>query len=192
MDQTLDTERERQQVDLWTALASMKKTIFSWPDWLAQNAPSNPDSSLRSHETDQFVLTSLLADDSGAAIEGLQLRVVVWKYRPQEDATALLLVEDEGWTVISRIDCWPNAPHPNKHWKRLKEPAEIPGTHAHCCEDNAKLGRKAFKPYENLPSARAVDSEPQSFRDMMRLVEVYFNIDGAATLPPPDWQGSLF
>jgi hypothetical protein len=183
-----DTPREREQVSRWVELANVKKQIFDWPDWVL-HTPRTGDGH---QSTDQFVLTVLLSDESGAAIEGLQLRIVVWRDRPNEDATALLIVEDgDGWTTISRLDCWPISPHENKFWRHLKEPPQVDGSHVHGCASNARFGRRAFKPYENLPSAMGVDSEPHSFRDMMRLVERLFNISGAAELPAPDWQQRL-
>ena len=169
----------------------MKKHIFGWPDWQLQSSRQRKTGEQPS-STDQFTLAVLLCDEAGASIEGLELRLVAWRDRPHEDATALLQVEDDGWVAISRLDCWPPSPHVNKYWRKLGQASQIEGTHVHRCADNARLGRRAFKPHENLPSAVAVDSTPHSFRDMMELVEFHFNVDGAAQLPPPDWQGRLF
>lgn len=190
LENSSDTPRQREQVERWVALAEMQKFIFDWPDWQLQSSRQRKAGE-GSNQTDQFVMTALLSDEAGVSLEGLELRIFAWRDRPHEDATALLQVEDDGWTTIARLDCWPNSPHENKFWKKLNQEPQVCGTHVHLCTDNARLGRSAFKPYENLPSAIATDGEPNSFRDMMRLVETYFKIDGASNLPPPDWQGRL-
>jgi hypothetical protein len=190
LDGSSDTPRERSQLARWVELATQKKQIFDWPSWQLQSARQRKAGEVPSG-TDQFTLAVLLSDETGVSIEGLELRIIVWRDRPHDDATALLQVEDGSWMTISRLDCWPNSPHINTYWKRLQQPPQIEGSHVHRCEDNARLGRRAFNPFANLPSAMPVDSSPQSFRDMMVLVENYFNVDGASKLPPPDWQGRL-
>lgn len=191
MEDTGDTARERAQVERWVQLAAMKKQIFGWPDWQLSSPRQRKAGEVATH-ADQFFLSVLLCNESGASIEGLELRIVVWRDRPNEDATALLQTEDDGWLAICRLDCWPPSPHENKDWRRLGCAPHIEDSHVHLCVDNAKLGRKAFKPHQNLPVAVPVNETPHSWRDMMGLVEYYFNVDGAAQLPPPDWQGRLF
>ncbi|RWC32342.1 hypothetical protein [Mesorhizobium sp.] len=190
MDASDDSPRDQLLVENWVAIAGMPKAIFGWPDWQT-TSPRQRKIGQEAGESDQLVLSSLLLDDSGATLEGVELRIVVWRDRPLEDATALLQVENDGWMPISRLDCWPYSPHTNRYWRRLHQIPIVDGSHIHRTEDNARLGRKAFTASENLPSAVVVDSEPQSFRDMLRMVEFYFNIDGACDLPPPQWQERL-
>lgn len=190
MDASDDTPREREQVAQWVRLAKMEKHIFGWPTWQL-HSPRQSKAGEVPNRADQFVLSALLTDGAGVSIEGLELRMVAWRDRPQEDATALLQVAGDGWTAISRLDCWPTAPHVNTFWRKLRQTPNVERSHVHLCEDNARLGRRAFKPLGNLPSAVEVDTSPHSFRDMVRLVERYFNINGASAIEPPDWQGRL-
>jgi hypothetical protein len=190
MDASDDSPRDRALVENWVAIAEMPKAIFGWPDWQT-TSPRQRKIGEGAGESDQLVLASLLIDGSGVSLEGVELRIVVWRDRPIEDATALLQVENDGWMPISRLDCWPYSPHTNRYWKRLHQAPIVEGSHIHRTQDNARLGRKAFTASENLPSAVSVDGEPQSFRDMLRLVKLYFNIDGACDLPPPQWQERL-
>jgi hypothetical protein len=188
MDASGDSPRDQALVSNWVGIAKMPKAIFGWPSWEISSSNRKTDGA---NESDQMVLTALLADQNGAGLEGVELRIVVWRNRSMEDVTALLQIENDGWIPIARLDSWPYSPHTNRHWKQLKQMPTVEGSHVHHCWDNAKLGRKAFGPYQNLPSAVPVDSEPNSFRDMLKLVEVHFNIVGASKLPAPEWQERL-
>ena len=66
----------------------------------------------------------------------------------------------------------------------------IEGHHVHRYADNAKIGRKAFAPYGNLPVAWPLEPIP-SFREFLRIVSREFHIDGVETFQSPDWSSLI-
>lgn len=131
-------------------------------------------------------------DDSGAAIEGAEIVLMMWRNRPLEDMTAILHTSHEGkFVCVARVDARPDKPHINAFWRRFQCPPEINGSHRHPFAQNATFGRKAFDPYANLPVAYPLDSEPEHLRDFLHVVEQAFKVDGLVNLPPPPTQGSM-
>lgn len=132
-----------------------------------------------------------LADEHGIGLEGVNLRLTAWPYRPQQDVTATLEVPGgRNFVVIGRIDAWPPDPHMNARARGHPAcghlPLKIDGSHVHRFADNAALGREAFGA-ANLPLAAPVNGRLQSFRDFLRICGEEFNIDGLDQLDPPDW-----
>ncbi|GJD73111.1 hypothetical protein CFIICLFH_1336 [Methylobacterium goesingense] len=184
----------------WASLLNESKGVFNWPDWQTPRvfvegkraAAKAGRSRFVSHETERCRLHVQLMDKSGASIEGAEVCLMMWRYRPMEDMSAILSVAYEGKSVcICRVDVRPAAPHINKHWRRFGGPSEINGSHVHQFSDNATLGRKAFDPFGNLPQAVPLHTEPDHLRDFLQVVERAFNVDGLTTLHPPPTQESL-
>jgi len=78
-----------------------------------------------------------------------------------------------------------------KHSALSHLPAKIDGSHVHRFADNARFGRIAFAPHDNLPVAAPLLDELISFRDFVRIVGAEFNIQGTDAISPPDWQSML-
>lgn len=131
-------------------------------------------------------------DESGAALEGAEVVLMMWRHRPLVDMTALLHVSHGGkFVCVSRVDACPEKPHINVLWRRFGCPPEIAGSHHHPFAQNASIGRKAFDPFGNLPVAYPLESEPEHLRDFLQVVEQAFKVEGLRILPPPPTQGSL-
>jgi hypothetical protein len=184
----------------WGALAEGAKTLFSWPDWQSRRVYRESKKSaqvagrlpFQSRETERYQLHVLLADTSGASIEGAALRIMVWRHRPMQDMTATLEATHQMKPVcLARLDVAPSGVHINRFWRRFKCPPTIEGSHFHPFEQNALVGRSAFDPSENLPVAVPVDPEPQSFRDFVKVIGSVFNISETEKLPTPPAQESM-
>ncbi|MEF2558485.1 hypothetical protein VQ044_19860, partial [Aurantimonas sp. C2-5-R2] len=187
------------RLEHWCSLESEPKTLFGYPEWLlrpiVRTKPKKGRPGPRpfnSVQAQRMELPIVLADTAGVTIEGLRIRISAWENRQMDDITATLeCLAPEQWVCISRVDFLPPAPHGNKHWKRYRLDPEVFGSHLHACADNARIGGSAFTPEENLPNAVPLVSEPQSFRDICRMLEEVWNVDGLLTLPSPDWKGGL-
>ena len=184
----------------WASLALRPKALFSWPDWQTPSvfveskaaATRAGRSRFMSHEAERCRLHVQLMDESGAALEGMELLLMMWRNRPLIDMTAALNILHEGkFICIARIDARPEKPHTNIFWRRFGCPPEIAASHHHPFAQNASIGRKAFDPYKNLPVAYPLDTEPEHLRDFLQVVEQAFKIEGLVNLPPPPTQGSL-
>lgn len=187
--------------DVWREAAEKPKVIFDWPSWEAnevvrlskKQAGSLGHKPFRSSDAERLSLLAQLADVNGPSIEGLRLRLEAWANRPMCDLTATLeLLDGAQWVCLSRVDVAPYGPHSNKDWRTLGIPPDITGSHFHAFSDNVKLGKGAFAPTGNLPAARPLGREPDSFREFVVVVGQIFNIDGSADLPCPEWQKGLF
>lgn len=182
-------------VQAWVGMVDGKKALFGYPAWdeLSPHAPRKIDGKaplplFASRQAIQLEMKILLMDANDATIEGARLRFRVWVDRPMDDITLTFEALDrDGWHCISRIDVAPPGSHPNKHWRRLSLEPMVEGSHIHRCKENARLGGIAFTAQENLPAAVALEAEPQSFRDICRVAEIEWNIDGLSNLEPPFW-----
>lgn len=185
---------EVRTLEEWERLHDIPKSIFGWPDWRTLPPKRSRDAAipLESQLATREVLLVTLADGLMNVLEDLQLRIMVWKGRPDFDVTATLEAEANGWTCISRMDFWPPTPHRNEFWRKLGQSPVIEGCHHHRFHDNHRLGIGAFKPSGNLPSAIQFDADPSSFRDILALIERHWNIDGASQLALPQGQGRLW
>lgn len=188
------------KLEAWQAIVVAPKSLFGWPSW--SEGPMYRESRKQAAEAGRLPLFSDLAlrsemiitvsDSSDIAMEDVRIRIVVWRNRPMEDVTATFEIHDSvRWVCVSRVDVAPPAPHTNRYWRQYHLPPEINGSHIHTCEDNARIGADAFVPVGNLPNARALDTEPQSFREICAAIGMHFNISGLGDLPAPDWNGSL-
>jgi hypothetical protein len=129
---------------------------------------------------------------SGASLEGVEVVILMWRYRQMEDMTALFNVSYESKPVcISRVDVRPASPHANAFWRQFKCPPQIDGSHVHPYAQNMALKSKAFDPKGNLPVAFPLSEEPQHLKDFLRAAELAFNVEGLTMLPPPPTHGSL-
>lgn len=147
---------------------------------------------MKSKAAEQIQLLVQLEDEHGVVLEGVRLRLTAWADQPMVDIVAIFeILSSERWMCASRVDFVPQAPHSNKHWRKLRLPADVNGSHIHSFEDNAKLGRLAFTASENLPAARPLGEEPNSLRDIFRVVGEAFKIEKLNALPMPEWNGSL-
>lgn len=188
------------KLEAWQTIVAEPKNIFGWPAWSdgamyresrkqatdAGRLPLISDMASRS----EMIIT--VSDSNDIALEDVRIRIGVWRNRPMEDVTATFEINDAvRWVCVSRIDFAPTAPHTNRHWRRFHLSPEINGSHIHTCEDNARIGADAFVPASNLPNARALDKEPQSFREIWAVIGAHFNISGLDDLPAPEWNGSL-
>lgn len=184
----------------WQRLVALRKTVFSWPSWV--DASMYRESRKQATELGRLPLQSDLAarsemfinvaDEHQIAIEDVRIRLLVWKNRPMEDITATFEIHDAvRWICVSRIDFVPPSGHANKFWRKYGLDPEVNTSHIHSCEDNVKLGAEAFAPLGNLPNARALDKEPESFKELCRLVGEHFNITDLQDLPAPDWNWRL-
>lgn len=183
----------------WCDLLQDQKSLFGWPSWndievTRESRKAATEAGRLPFQSDMAARTELLAslaDENEVAIEDCRVRLAIWKHRPLEDITATFEVfSDERWTCISRIDFLPVSPHPNRYWRKFGLEPEVKGSHIHGCEDNARLGMEAFAPIGNLPNARGLDKEPQSFRDICRSIEDLFVISGFE-VTTPEWNWSL-
>lgn len=185
----------------WSRIAERQKTIFDWSEWsdVVQPLPNSlppkrEELNTRAAETTDLILQ--LAHDQGVSIEGARLRIKAFAYRREHELTATLEVAGgRNRVTISRVDAWPSAPHRNykarQHGALRHLPPMVDGHHVHRFKDNAKLGRSAFLPTENLPAAVLVDERLVSFRDFLRVVASEFGIaadDIDKIQPPPTWQ----
>lgn len=188
----------------WRQIVERKKTIIGWPEW--SDAPAlqsgvkvkTPHDDVHTASTEETEVLFLLADEAGAPLEGVRLRLTAWAFRRHRDVTATLeVVGGRSFVTISRVDAWPSDPHHNSY-KALKKPGlkgfqgEILGCHVHRFDDNVKYGAEAFGagPEGNLPVAEAFPNGLQSFRDFLRSVGSEFNIGGLEEFPgPSSWQG---
>lgn len=185
----------------WEQLVSQPLSIVGWTAaWSPINmarlnksqASRLKQKQFRSTEAQQIELLNVLGDASCTSIEGLRLRVQAWQTRPMVDVTATLeLVRGHDSVCLSRVDMAPTSPHVNLHWRQFRVPPEITGSHHHPFDLNARLGRQAFAPNDNLPLAMPLESEPASFHEFAVLVQNVFGIDGVADLPRPAWNRSL-
>lgn len=179
------------RLNRWQSLHDSPKTIFGWPDWRDLKKPKN-DGSLLSNIAQRASLQVSLADQDGLNLEDIQLRITIWKGRPNEDVTCTLEASDNNWTCISRMDFWSNSPHINPDWRTVPNlPPKVGDTHYHRFKENKIIGTESFKPNGNLRAAINFDTEPRSFRDILRLIEDEWNITDAANLPLPERQGGL-
>lgn len=179
------------RLERWQALHDQDKTVFGWPDWRDLKQPKN-DGPLLSHIAQRSQLLVSLGDHNCINIEDLQLRITIWKGQPDNDVTCTLEAADNNWTCISRMDFWSPSPHMNADWRAIKDlPPQVGETHYHRFKENRAIGIHSFKPIGNLRAAINFDTEPQSFRDILRLIEAEWNITGATDLPLPEKQGGL-
>lgn len=182
---------DKERLDRWEALHDQPKSIFGWPGWRDVKKPKS-DGPLLSHIAQRTSLLVSLCDQNGVNLEGLQLRITIWKGRPNEDVTCTLEASDNNWTCISRMDFWSNSPHMNADWRSITDlPPQVGETHYHRFKENKAIGSHSFKPIGNLRAAINFDAEPRSFRDILRLIENEWNIAGATDLPLPERQGGL-
>jgi hypothetical protein len=187
--------------DEWHKIAEQSKKIFDWSEWSDVAQPTFKTASpkreaLNTNMGEKTDLIRQLADNQGVSILGAQLRINAFAYRREFELTATLeATGGRNGVTIARVDAWPSAPHSNykarKHGALRHLPRLIHGHHAHRFPDNAKLGRKAFTPSENLPAAVAIDGRLTSFRDFLSVVASEFGIDADdmdAIQPPPTWE----
>jgi len=189
-----------EKLEKWRYLVEQHKTIFGWPSWRTQKIVRETPTSamaagrqrLNSAVAERTELLLQVMDENDISIEIVRIRIQAWTQRPMEDITATFeVLHQERWVCISRIDFSPPTPHPNIHWRKYRLPPEVNGSHIHLYADNAKIGDEAFKPAANLPNASPLESEPKSFRDVVKEIERHFHISGLGELPPPDWNGRL-
>ncbi|MEC5322760.1 hypothetical protein [Aurantimonas sp. A3-2-R12] len=193
-----DSSAERARLSGWCELEARRKILFGYPHWIPQPVTKPPKPKhgqpkpFKSVQAKRTVLLVTLSDETGTTIEGLRLRVTAWENRKMADITATLeVLEVEQWVCISRVDFLPPAPHGNKFWRRFQLAPEISGSHIHFCRDNARIGALAFSKAENLPNAAPIETEPQSFRDICRMLERSWNVDGLVGVKAPDWDGGF-
>ncbi|MEN5248479.1 hypothetical protein [Brucella pseudintermedia] len=178
-------------LEKWQRLHDIPKDIFGWPDWRELRQPKS-SGLLRSQVAQRSTLLISLSDKEGINLENIQARITIWKERPNEDVTCTLEAADNNWTCISRMDFWSNSPHTNLDWKSVNGlPPRVGDTHYHRFKENKAIGSSSFKPNGNLRAAIEFDIEPKSFRDILRLIETEWNIEGASDLPLPGKQGGL-
>jgi hypothetical protein len=188
------------KLDAWRAIVAAPKNLFYWPFW--SEGPMYRESRRQAVEAGRLPLVSNIAsrsemlinvsDNNDIALEDVRLRIAVWNNRPMEDVTSTFEIYDSvRWVCVSRIDLNPATPHPNRYWRRFGLPPEINGSHIHGCEDNVRIGPDAFLATGNLPNARALDREPQSFKEICVMVGEHFNVSGLQDLTAPDWNRSL-
>ncbi|MDR9758812.1 hypothetical protein RJJ37_04050 [Rhizobium redzepovicii] len=186
--------------EIWQQIILSPKSVFNWPSWVdgsmyresRRQAKVSGRLPLISDLAARLEMIISLANSDDIALEDVRIRLMVWKNRPMEDVTATFEIYDiVRWACASRIDFVPVSPHPNKHWRKYALEPEVNGSHIHTCEDNAKIGPDAFAPVGNLPNARGLDREPQSFKDVCQQVGQLFNVTGLQDLPPPDWNWSM-
>lgn len=190
--------------DLWHEIAMIDKELMTWPSWSdvqrplppSANRPIEEHGKIRTTAGENTRVVFPLARVGGPGIEGARLRLTAKPFRRNEEVTATLEVSGgRNGVTIARIDAWPLDPHGNinrEHRKMLGIPQLIPGSHVHRFEDNARIGVEAFSPQSNLPVARELDRDIQSFRQFLALVEAEFRITGLSAFPAPDgWEGLL-
>jgi hypothetical protein len=191
-------------LEFWREVATVEKELVTWPTWSDVQRPPPPSSNRPIEERGKIRTTAgestrvvfPLARIGGLGLEGVRLRLTAKPFRRNDEVTATLEVSGgRNGVTIARIDAWPADPHGNinrDHRKILGIPALIRGSHVHRFEDNARLGVEAFSPQSNLPAARELDRDIQSFRQFLALVEAEFCITGLSDFPAPDgWEGLL-
>lgn len=189
-----------EKFDIWRGYLSQEKQLLDWPVWkpdrvvrerrkAAQVAGRQPLQSVSAERTQLLVQ---VMNTEGISIENVRVRIVAWTQRSMEDLTATFeVLYGQQWVCISRIDFAPPSPHTNMYWKKFGLPPIVKGSHIHPYEDNAKLGEAAFVPLGNLPIALPLEDELDSFRDILKAIEVHFRVTGLSELSPPAWTERL-
>jgi hypothetical protein len=174
----------------WRDIAAQRKTVEVWPQWtdppaLPSRKIGDARDDLRTVAGETIELLVPLSDENGVGLEGVNLRITAWPYRPHHDITATLEISGgRSYVTIARVDGWPADPHMKTRARGHPGcghiPREIEGHHVHRFQDNAKLGREAFGAGRdgNLPLAVPVNGSLKSFRDYLRVVGEEFNIEG--------------
>ncbi|VTZ27192.1 conserved hypothetical protein [Methylocella tundrae] len=165
----------------WNALVTSFKALESRPEWDRDAHPT---------------LLKFLAQLSigGVVIGGLELRGAASK--TVENRNVMFQLEHfpigKKRTPLFRIEYRPFRTHhnldfgpPELHW------LEIKGTHDHPFEFNFIEQENRMRS-GNLPVARPIDPDPNSFEDFLDLCSKRFNIANMGLIPPPKWQGDLF
>lgn len=169
--------------DAWRRVAEIEKELLQWPTWSSVAAQERADSTdeLSTSAADTVYVRIPLGETCGPGLEGVFLRLNALAYRREFNVTATLeFPGGRSWITIARVDGWPSAPHVNirarGHPALRRLPAMVEGHHVHRFADNARLGRSAFEPPQNLPVAVPVNESIQSFRDFLRIVAKEFHI----------------
>lgn len=189
--------------DHWRDVATVDKELMTWPNWSDVQLPPAPSTDRPIEEHGRIKTTAgdntrvvfPLAQTGGLGLEGVRLRITAKPFNRNQEVTATLEVPGgRNGVTIARIDAWPLDPHGNvnrEHRKMLNVPALIVGSHSHRFDDNARIGMDAFLPSWNLPIARELDRNIQSFRQFLAVVETEFRITGLSDFPAPDGWGGL-
>jgi hypothetical protein len=147
----------------WRHVAEIEKELLQWPVWSGVAPRERTDCSsddLSTSAADTVYVRIPLGEVGGLGLEGVFLRLTALAYRREFNVTATLEVPGRrSWITIARVDGWPPAPHANIQVRRHPAlrglRAMVEGHHVHRFADNARLGRKAFEPTQNLPRGGA-------------------------------------
>ena len=131
----------------------------------------------------------------GVTYEGLDFRGKAGGSNPNQQVMFQLDYKPIGFTVgpLCRFDWRPQYPHVNI----MKGPPDLKGrrfgfyeTHFHDFELNWLVKEKRMR-RDNLPIARPVEKDPETFEELTIVVERLFNIEGITDIPRPLWQPKL-
>jgi len=156
-----------------------KKTLTSAPQWKSDS---------RGH----FRLSMPLAIED-VVQEGLYLMGRAPEGTPGRDVSFMLCNGESraATVVIDRIDWNPSTSHTNRNvGPEVLRLLVIDGTHRHHLEDN--LTQMGELRTGNLPVARPVEEDLNSFGSLVAFAERAYNIDGLGYLAPPLWVEDLF
>jgi hypothetical protein len=156
--------------------------------WLERRPQWNAESSELRYEMEYELSIG------GTIIGGLSLRGKASKSTLARDVMFQLEVS-KGFrtkTPLARLDWKPFHNHDND---AIGPPelrlSHFTGTHYHCFylnyfEDSDKMRSG------NLPLAKEVQPEPESFDKILAFCEIMFNISNMRSIPIPNWDGDLF
>lgn len=166
-----------------------EKQMFTWPiseDWVDVRAERELFSTLQ--------LNLGLADEDGVSIGGLSL-VLSFDGQGGQNGGAVLRYCDRSNWHLGRFDFGAAESHSNRRALSMGcsgIPQLVRGAHCHPFGLNERLGIDAFRATSGCPpAATAIDDDPPSFRQRMRLVSQEFSIRGLEDIPPPPLQGDL-
>lgn len=117
------------------------------------------------------------------------LRCSCLKEQPDRNLMMQVEIEPVGQRriPIERFEWRPLAGHTNKVGPLELRFREFE-THIHLFNDNAEIGPDAFQPYRNLPVARPVEPDPNSFQEALAVCAERLKIVNATSIPEPHWQ----
>lgn len=131
----------------------------------------------------------------GVTFQGLELRAKAYGSDPNKEVTFQIEYHPVGVKIgaLSRFDWRPKSRHINKgvgpielHYRKF----ELYETHFHDFDLNW-LGHENRMRSGNLPVARPIDEDPNSFEELTILVENLFKVDGLKDISRPLWQLKL-
>lgn len=132
-------------------------------------------------------------DVNGATAEGSQLRIKVWRDRPDQAVCVLLLhaKPKEKYRPIWRIEWRPISPHtnPNKGPQHLRM-IQIQGSHHHPFELNLNKTTGTVRA-GNLPIAAPIEPDPPDFSSLLAFAGVELRIMNMGAVSAPPWEGFL-